>query len=80
MYRYTFTVYQCKHTGVDGLLGLWVLDDVPYKHTGAGLSVTATACTEPSENQLAVVQKNLTTIASTAGKSSITAGCDAHRA
>ena len=66
--RYTITVYHCKYdTPFNGVAYTWnaqPLDD----------------CAASADNHYASVVKTKTTIASTNDKTSITYGCDAHRA
>ena len=72
--RYTITVYHCKYdTPFNGVAYTW--NAQPY-----GGGDAADACAASADNHYASVVKTKTTIASTNDKTSITYGCDAHRA
>ena len=72
--RYTITVYQCKYdTPVVGSTYTW-------NTLTHGLDDTNEECIRIADNYYAILAKDETTIASTNGKTSITYGCDAHRA
>ena len=72
--RYTITVYHCKYdTPFNGVAYTW--NALPY-----GGDAATDACAASADNHYANVVSTKTTIASTNDKTSITYGCDAHRA
>ena len=79
--RYKITVYQCKYDAAPALV-----NGVPaytWNTLQHGLDATNDECissVDGVDNYYAILEKYETTIASTNGKTSITYGCDAHRA
>ena len=73
--RYTITVYHCKYdTPFNNVAYVW-----NAQQYGAG-AAARDACAASADNHYASVVSTKTTIASTNDKTSITYGCDAHRA